>query len=129
MVAVDWLLSNYLFSQFGMAAVNYIAPMTFLFLAAFWYLKDHPIFNGRLIYSIMYWLYLLYAAVYGWHLVMRFALPQEWPATYHYALFAANGVFWLICLALIMFGLLKGLDNRIDGGLTGLLDRRFKRRK
>ena len=128
MVAVDWFLSNYLVAQFGQRAVNYIAPMTFLFLVGFWYLKNNPIFNGRLIYSIMYWLYWLYAAVYGWHLAMRFAFPNEWPATYRYALFAANGVFWLICLALIAFGLLKGVDNRVKGGLVGLLERFGNRR-
>ncbi len=127
-VILDWLLSNYLVAQFGARAVNYIAPMTFLFLGAFWYLKNHPIFNGRLIYSIMYWLYWLYAAVYVWHLTMRFVFPQAWPASYHYALFAANGVFWAICVALILFGFLKGIDNRVKGGLTGVLDRLLRRR-
>ena len=127
-MAIDWLLSNYLASRFGARAVNYIAPMTYLFFAAFWYLKNHPIFNGRLIYTIMFWLYGLYALFYGWHFIARFILPQETPATYGYALFAANGVYWVICITLIVFGLLKGIDNRVDGGLTGLLDKWFKRR-
>lgn len=129
LVAMDWALSNYLTGLFGQKAVNYIAPMTFLFLVGFWYLRNNPVFNGRLIYSILYWLYWLYAAVYGWHLAMRFAFPNTWTASYHYALFAANGVFWLICLSLILFGLLKGVDNRIKGGLPTLLDRWIGKRK
>lgn len=126
---MDWALANYLVVTFGRSAVNYVAPMTFLFFVAFWYLKNHPVFNGRLIYSILYWLYMAYMAVYGWHLAMRFAFPNSWTAQYQYAIWGANIVFWLICLALILFGILKGIDNRVKGGLLGLLNRYKGNRK
>ena len=126
---MDWSLSNFLATRIGPTAVNYIAPMTFIFFLVFWYLKDHPVFNGRMIYSILFWLYLLYTVFFGWHFVMRFAFPDSWPASYHYAMFAANGVFWLICISLILFGLLKGVDNRVKGGLPALLDRWLGRKK
>lgn len=109
--------------------MTYIAPMTGVFLVIFWYLKNSSVLNGRMIYSILYWLYCLYMAIFGWHLAMRFAFPDTWAASYNYAMFAANGVFWLICLSLIGFGLLKGVDNRVKGGLPTLLDRWMSKRK
>lgn len=120
---MDWALSNYLITNFGRAGINYVAPMTFLFLIVFWRLRNSRVLNGRLIYSVLFWFYCLYMVVYGWHLLMRFFMPGEWPSTYHYAAFFANGVFWLICLSLMLFGFLKGVDNRVDGGLAALLNR------
>lgn len=123
LVALDWLLSNLLTTWLGPAAVNWIAPMNILFAAAFWTLLRLKAFRGRIFYAPMALAYTAYVALNLWHLGGRVFYPETLTATYYFAYLTQNIIFILVTICLFTLSILKGISNRVDGGLLVFYDR------
>jgi hypothetical protein len=122
-ILIDWLLSNFLTTNFGSSAVIYIAPMTAVFFCILLYLYNDKKFKGRSYYRPILFFYFLYLVIHFWHMGGRLFYPETLSANYYFVLYFSNVVFILLSLTLVGLSLLKGIGNRTEGGLMAVYEK------